>query len=118
MFILAKNDIGQQLCITKVRPEMSEIMTFLKIASAEKISKIPFMASVMQTPSPNLMSKKKFFDHLYTQVVAGPLVVPFGTGVFRKYARGVFPENRFVAFVFLVQKYAPGRLIWKNFFTF
>ncbi len=32
---------------TKVRPEMSEIMTFLEIVSAEKIAKIPFLASVM-----------------------------------------------------------------------
>ncbi len=38
------------------------------------------------------------------------------TGVFRKYAWGVFSENRFLAFVFSVQKYALGRLIRKIFF--
>ncbi len=32
---------------TKVRPEMSEIMTFLEIASAEEIAKIPLLASAM-----------------------------------------------------------------------
>ncbi len=32
---------------TKVRPEMSEIMTFLEIAGAEKIGKILFLASTI-----------------------------------------------------------------------
>ncbi len=32
---------------SKVRPEMSENMTFLEIASAEKKEKIPFLASTM-----------------------------------------------------------------------
>ncbi len=39
--------IYYQSLITKVWPEMSEIMTFLDIASAEKIGKIPLLASIM-----------------------------------------------------------------------
>ncbi len=40
------------------------------------------------------------------------------TGVFRKNAQGVLSENRFLTFVFLVQKNAPGRSIRKKNFNY
>ncbi len=42
-----KSLIRGLLNLSKVWPEMSEIMTFLDIASAEKIAKIPFLAAAM-----------------------------------------------------------------------
>ncbi len=39
------------------------------------------------------------------------------TGVFRKNAQGVLSENRFLTFIFLVQKNAPGRFFGKKILT-
>ncbi len=69
------------------------------------------------------MTEKKFF--LYIRFGLGVYIVhakdgifaifsALATGVFRKNALGVLSENRFLTFVFLVQKNAPGRSIRKK----